>query len=132
MQGVKLDQLPSWSNAAIKAAESKAGEFQYPTNYLATDLKVIDLPPTELSNNAVYFGQWSEDGMREGRGVQIWRDGSKYEGYWSNDKAQGPGRLIHQDGSMYEGFWQNDHAHGLGKYSHLDGACYEGEWKYDK
>ena len=36
--------------------------------------------------------------MREGKGTQIWRDGSKYEGYWGNDMANGAGRLIHADG----------------------------------
>jgi hypothetical protein len=27
--------------------------------------------------------------VREGRGIQIWLDGSRYEGYWKNNKANG-------------------------------------------
>jgi len=33
----------------------------------------------------------------------MWPDGSRYEGYWSNDKANGQGKLVHADGDVYEG-----------------------------
>jgi len=35
--------------------------------------------------------------MRHGRGKQLWKDGSIYEGYWKNNMAHGKGRLIHSD-----------------------------------
>ena len=44
--------------------------------------------------------------------MQIWADGSIYEGYWLNNKANGYGRLIHPDGDVYSGEWENDAAHG--------------------
>ena len=50
--------------------------------------------------------------MREGRGIQIWLDGSRYEGYWINNKANGFGRLIHADGDVYQGLWKEDKADG--------------------
>lgn len=50
--------------------------------------------------------------MRDGEGIQTWADGSLYEGYWKNDKANGRGRLIHADGDVYEGEWKDDKAHG--------------------
>ena len=46
--------------------------------------------------------------MKHGRGYQIWSDGSIYEGYWKNDKANGRGRLIHADGDIYDGYWKDD------------------------
>ena len=69
---------------------------------------------------------------RQGRGIQIWLDGSRYEGYWVNNKANGRGRLIHADGDVYEGEWLNDKAHGKGVYTHVDGSIYKGEWFEDK
>jgi len=69
---------------------------------------------------------------RHGRGVQIWSDGSIYEGYWRNDQANICGRLIHADGDAYEGEWYNDKAEGRGTYLHTDGAKYHGMWKHDK
>jgi len=35
--------------------------------------------------------------------MQIWEDGSRYYGYWKNDKANIRGMLFHADGDLYEG-----------------------------
>ena len=35
--------------------------------------------------------------------MQIWPDGSMYEGWWQDNKANGRGRLIHADGDVYDG-----------------------------
>ena len=108
------------------------GNFVYDQPESPSARKLISRPPYELDNGAIYIGQWSAEGLRHGRGVQNWTDGSKYEGYWKNDMANGRGRLIHADGDVYEGEWLNDKAHGKGTYTHMDGAVYEGEWREDK
>ena len=41
-----------------------------------------------LKNGAIYTGEWL-NGMRDGFGSQKWPDGSRYEGFWINDKANG-------------------------------------------
>jgi len=75
-----------------------------------------------LENGAEYEGEWDTKNKKDGKGVQTWVDGSLYEGYWKNDKANGRGRLIHADGDVYTGEWQDDKAHGYGVYNHTDGA----------
>lgn len=110
-----------------------------------------------LENGAKYEGEWYESSsslylisffsrifliiicfriadsdVRDGKGIQIWLDGSRYEGYWKNNKANGRGRLIHADGDVYEGEWKDDKAHGEGIYTHVDGSRYEGHWLEDK
>mmetsp|Transcript_39956 Transcript_39956/g.29462 ORF Transcript_39956/g.29462 Transcript_39956/m.29462 type:complete len:101 (+) Transcript_39956:290-592(+) len=61
-------------------------------------------PLVLLENNAKYEGEWLVGtDIRDGRGVQIWSDGSRYEGYWKANRANGRGRLIHADGDIYEG-----------------------------
>ena len=92
----------------------------------------VQRPQMTLDNGAEYEGEWDEMGRKDGRGVQIWVDGSLYEGYWKADKANGRGRLIHADGDVYNGEWKDDKAHGFGKYHHTDGARYEGYWFEDK
>lgn len=54
--------------------------------------------------------------------------GAIYEGYWSNDMANGKGRLIHADGDVYEGDWVEDKANGYGFYLHKEGASYQVEY----
>lgn len=57
-----------------------------------------------MDNMARYTGEWHKTkNVRQGRGVQIWPDGSMYEGYWKDNKAHGRGRLIHSDGDVYDG-----------------------------
>ena len=84
--------------------------------------------PVTMKNGATYTGQWMDGYSRDGYGTQLWPDGSRYEGMWRNDKANGQGKLVHADGDIYEGQWVNDKAEGTGTYSHANGAYYEGQW----
>ena len=88
--------------------------------------------PIRAVNGALYKGEWSKEGLRHGKGKQIWDDGSVYEGSWINDHVEGWGRLVHADGDVYEGEWSNDMANGVGSYYHLDGTKYVGAWINDK
>lgn len=86
-----------------------------------------------LENRSIYQGEWNKrTNMKDGRGIQIWPDGSRYDGYWKNDVAQGHGRLIHVKGDVYEGQWKDDKADGFGIYTHSNGNRYVGDWKDDK
>jgi len=124
-------QIPDYSNTATLASERKMGAFIYPP-LSDESIPKIKKNAVKLENNAIYIGEWNHKNERHGKGLQMWNDGSKYEGYWKNDKANGRGRLIHGDGDVYEGEWIDDKAHGFGVYLHTDGARYEGGWVNDK
>ena len=124
--------ITDYLNPDTRATEQRLGPFKYDKSATDSDRDLEKRGPFELDNEAIYIGQWSKDGVRYGRGIQCWSDGSKYEGYWKNDMANGKGRLIHADGDVYEGEWANDKAHGYGTYTHMDGAQYTGQWKEDK
>ena len=70
---------------------------------LNDDVVLILRPACELDSGSIYTGEWNENDMRHGKGIQYWKDGSMYEGYWKDDQAFGKGRLIHADGDVYEG-----------------------------
>lgn len=123
--------IPDYSNAITLASEKKIGPFNYPPEDPDPTTRVSK-NAIKLENNAIYIGEWNLKNERHGKGEQTWSDGSKYEGYWKNDKANGRGRLIHGDGDIYEGEWVDDKAHGFGVYLHTDGARYEGGWINDK
>ena len=76
--------------------EAQVGDFQYYTDSeeenegLVPDdsspkERRINRRPQELSDGVIYFGQWNNKGCRDGRGIQIWKDGSKYVGNFMND-----------------------------------------------
>ena len=113
---VKLERMPDYLNENTRIVVEKLGEFQYDDEDEDLLKEFGDLPfygPVEVDENAVYFGQW-KDGKRQGKGKQVWSDGSQYEGYWYNDMANIRGRLIHVDGDVFEGDWVDDKAHGKG------------------
>ena len=84
-----------------------------------------------VANGFEYNGQLDQLRKKNGRGVQLWPDGSLYFGYWSNDKANGRGRRIYPNGEIYEGEWKEDKRHGKGKLIYEDGSTYEGDWSED-
>ena len=105
----ELASLPDYSNPLTRDTEDKLGIFIYQNlddpQQEQGDNRLVERPPMELDNGAVYFGQWTQDGKRQGKGVQIWKDGCKYEGTWYADHATGHGRMIHEDGDYYFGDW---------------------------
>ena len=87
----------------------------------------------ELPEGQIYTGTIDpKTREKQGFGVQVWPDGSKYEGFWHEDKAKGHGRFILADGDVYQGEWSEDKAHGYGEYFYAEGATYKGGWIDDK
>lgn len=91
------------------------------------------------------FGVWSKDGgryggawgrnqhgnVREGFGVQHYKDGSRYAGQWQGDLQHGEGILEYSDGSVYIGIWREGKRHGDGVLSFGQGGRFEGQWRDD-
>ncbi len=79
----------------------------------------------------MYKGQWTraKNRTKDGLGIQLWPDGSKYEGQWKQGKSNGYGRMTHANGDIYEGNWVNDKANGHGIFVDTSGARYEGAWR---
>jgi len=129
------DQEPGYDNISVQKMREQLGDFVFDDGEFEAQIqgKVENRDVIMLENQARYEGQWLKgQEVRQGKGTQVWPDGSVYEGYWRANKANGKGRLIHADGDVYDGSWKDDKAHGHGVYSHLDGAKYTGEWKEDK
>lgn len=86
----------------------------------------------DVGNGRMYKGQWNKKtGERDGVGIQLWPDGSKYEGMWRRDKANFKGKMTHANGDVYEGEWKDDKANGFGMFRDTNNAKYEGAWLND-
>jgi hypothetical protein len=48
------------------------------------------------------------DGVPNGKGTYVWRDGDKYVGQVRNGKAHGQGVMIYANGTTRSGLWQNN------------------------
>jgi hypothetical protein len=126
------DNIFDYTNDRVKKIIDDQGEYD-PGSWKSDGASLEDRGLCSLENNAKYQGKWDKkNSVRHGYGIQVWSDGSMYQGFWKADKANGNGRLIHADGDIYEGDWKDDKAHGTGVYKHTDGAEYDGDWKEDK
>jgi len=131
-QGKKLiSEMPKITDTKVLKTFDKFGPYLENIE----DPETCDLPyegPYQFENGVVYMGQMKNE-MREGLGIQVWPDGSRYEGIWLNNKANKKGRLIYSDGDFNFGDWKDDKKFGKGKFVHFDGAAtYEGEWNDEK
>ena len=87
------------SNSKITDEEIQKLFENYPP--LDDDVPVELKQSVEYENKAIYYGEWEKNGnKRHGRGIQLWTDGSRYEGYWKEDKANVKGKLTHSDGDV--------------------------------
>ena len=83
------------------------------------------------SEGIKYLGYLNSLGKKQGFGIQKMKDGSRFYGIFTNDKANGWGIYEHKDGDIYKGEYQNDKTYGYGEYSHKNGAIYYGYWIND-
>lgn len=113
-----IDKFAPLSSKA-RLSESKLGQFMHFT--------VPWEAPSLTGEGWTYIGELDQAGQKSGKGIFLWSDGSKYIGYWDNDKSNGRGRLLYSDGDVYEGDWVDNKAEGKGKYTHFHGATYEGD-----
>ena len=72
-----------------------------------------------------------DEALRNGPGIQIWKSGAVYEGFWFCDKFHGKGRFYDSHGNLYEGNWVGGVLNGKGKYIGVDGSSYIGQFRND-
>ncbi len=82
---IKLNLILPKPSKATKQPEEETRDSNLPNNQLIQSTVGSnvrkELPAVTLENGAVYIGEW-KNGQRDGKGTQIWPDGSKYEGDW--------------------------------------------------
>jgi len=74
-----------------------------------------------------YEGQWKGD-EKNGKGTEVWPDGSCYVGDFTANLRHGIGRYKTGVGAVYDGHFEEDKMHGYGHYTFVDGHTYQGEW----
>ena len=90
---------------------------------------IIELPPILFKKTGqVYQGQWNQDGKKQGYGVLITENGSKYDGYWMDNQFNGLGRLIYNNGDFCEGNFIKGMLEGKGVLVRVNGEKYKGSF----
>ena len=64
-----------------REAATRIGPFEYSDEQIPP---FITKGPIDMENGIRYIGQFS-NGMRNGKGKQVWQDYTLYEGFWEDD-----------------------------------------------
>jgi hypothetical protein len=94
-------------NKKVSLIEEKLGEFVIEEKEL---LKCIEEQKHNLRNysleyedGSIYYGYYNKEWEREGLGILMFPDGSKYQGFFKSNKMHGRGRLVGSHGDYYWG-----------------------------
>ena len=124
-EGIEDDQSMNLNSKNVQFSESNL----YKKNKcVAATIGVLErkkLPLIKIENNMEFLGEW-KNGLRDGKGKQIWSDGSVFTGDWLEDKAHGYGILKSATGDYYEGEWKYDKTNGKGTFIQYNGSKYIG------
>ena len=77
------------------------------------------------------YSQCISGDCENGKGVYIYPDKTKAEGFWKNGKLDGQCSMFYSDGSSYVGEKSQDKKNGKGKFIGADGSSREGIYKND-
>jgi hypothetical protein len=87
-------------------------------------------PDKDQQGRLSYNGEWKED-LKHGFGTQIWKNGDKYEGQWTNG-FRSKGIMVFKDGLKYDGELLDGKKHGFGtQYDKKGAILYQGQWAKD-
>lgn len=110
----------------LKSKNNREGEGKEEYNHKGDVVKRSGFDDKNFTYNGEY-----ENGNKQGFGIQTWKDGAVYKGYFYENKANFLGVFEHSDGDVYKGEFKEDRAYGYGLYQHANGASYEGSWIED-
>lgn len=85
-------------------------------------------PPDDPGGRREYAGHFV-GGLRHGKGVMLFTDGTVYKGEWEKNAPNGFGQEFYPDGSSYKGRFHKDSRQGAGTYVTADKAAYPGIWR---
>ena len=135
--GEKIDDFKNISlDDEIAKVENDLGEFIIDNKELIKYMKQYPYNPQSFSirypSGELYSGYYSPNWEKEIFGIQINQNGSKYVGLFKNGMYDGRGRIIFRNGDYFEGEFKNNKANGFGKYVNVNGEIYLGNWVNDK
>lgn len=78
------------------------------------------------ANGDLYVGSICRQGLRDGRGTYIFRNGDRYSGHWRGNEFSGFGTFQWRVGDVYEGQWERGLPHGFGIKTMHDGSVVRG------
>ena len=125
----KLEALTNKSNIKIGVKNYPEGKYEGElVNNMREGKGKLYYINNEKYMGKIYIGEWKND-LRNGKGVETWKDGERFVGNFKNDKREGYGIYYYSNGDIYEGNYKNGKTEGFGVEYYSNGDKYEGRFK---
>ena len=117
--------------------ENKKNPPEYHADFIAFILnlqeEIKNQKQISLGDEGNYIGELNKEGIPNGKGQYIFKNGEKYEGEIKDGKFNGSGKYTYANGEYYIGELENDLRHGKGTlYYKNNNIRYEGSFVKDK
>lgn len=84
---------------------------------------------TNIYDNGIYVGQFSNKNLKDGRGIYIWNSGQKYIGQWKEDKKHGKTIEYDNEKVSFKGTYLDGKRQGFGECWLNSGDYISGDYK---
>jgi hypothetical protein len=88
-QGIPLNETPKSDAAAARTLQLRKPRIRGPSGSVAQSVRNAQRSGIHRKRKSWPNKLKWKHGMRHGRGKQIWKDGSIYEGYWRENLSHG-------------------------------------------
>ena len=120
---LKRDKTKKSNNNNMLKGEDEENNY---SSYISINSNLNQLK-TLKEKEYIYIGGKSINGSKEGFGIILWNNKTKYIGILKNNRVEGYGKFLCGN-EEYKGQFQNDVASGFGIYSNGDEVEYTGYW----
>ncbi len=120
-----------YEGAYAKGLRQGLGTFTSPKGWKYTGQwksDVFDGRGALADSLGAYTGEW-KSGKRQGAGMQVSEDGSRFSGMWVMDQKQGEGEMTWAAGGSFKGLWVRDSIRGKGVFTSRYRDQYSGFWE---
>ena len=120
--------MPPLLNSWFEEYHPEKGNLSVPSDKDIIHRLVEDIRPYMKEMEVGYFGERNKNGVKHGKGREVYPSGDFFEGTYVNGSREGYGKYVYSDGDSYVGEYKNDKPHGKGKFTFGNGAYYDGDW----
>ena len=124
-------RITRYEGSFCKSQRHGYGEYFFADGSQATESAQCHATFILVTLIRYYKGEY-KGGVKDGYGVFVYRDETRYEGTFECNVKEGQGIMYYSDGSKYVGDYHNGMMDGQGEYIWPNGVKYVGEWRSDE
>ena len=123
------DGKPHGNGTLFKTGGNQVSGVWDQGRYLAASRLEILQTEVAIPNDSLQYRNCNVAYCASGLGQFVYRNGTRYVGYFANGNPEGLGKTFYNNGDRYEGGWKNNNPQGRGIMYYRDGRILTAVWE---